>query len=84
MALNKPACKILVTPDGGGYAIVAQDGGVFTFGNAEFFGSAGGEHLNAAVIDAEWTPDHKGYYLLGADGGVFTFGSARFHGSPAG
>jgi hypothetical protein len=27
------------TPDGGGYWLVAADGGVFSFGDAGFFGS---------------------------------------------
>ena len=30
------------TPDGGGYWLVARDGGVFTFGDARYFGSLGG------------------------------------------
>jgi hypothetical protein len=30
------------TPDGQGYWLVARDGGVFTFGNASFYGSTGG------------------------------------------
>ena len=31
-----------VTPDGGGYWLVASDGGIFTFGDAQFYGSTGG------------------------------------------
>ena len=27
------------TPDGGGYWLVASDGGIFTFGDAAFYGS---------------------------------------------
>ena len=30
------------TPDGGGYWLVAADGGIFTFGDAGFYGSTGG------------------------------------------
>ncbi len=30
------------TPDGRGYWLVASDGGIFTFGDAPFYGSAGG------------------------------------------
>jgi hypothetical protein len=30
-----------VTPNGGGYWLVASDGGVFSFGNAQFYGSEG-------------------------------------------
>lgn len=85
VALNKPACKIIPTPDDGGYLIVAQDGGTFAYGNAMNHGSLGGAVLNAPVVDAEAAGGdvRSGYYLLGADGGVFTFGAAKFHGSPA-
>jgi len=38
------------TPDGRGYWLVARDGGIFTYGDAGFFGSAGGEHLNQPVV----------------------------------
>ena len=30
------------TPDGGGYYLVGFDGGVFTFGDANFYGSTAG------------------------------------------
>lgn len=84
VALNKPACAIRPTPTGNGYWIFAQDGGVFTFGDAQFFGSAGGQILNQPIVDAAVAPDGHGYWLLGADGGVFAFGpSAPFHGSAA-
>ena len=38
------------TPDGGGYWLVASDGGVFTFGDASFYGSTGGTTLNKPII----------------------------------
>ena len=38
------------TPDGGGYWLVARDGGVFNYGDAGFFGSAGSLPLNAPVV----------------------------------
>ena len=69
------------TPDGGGYWLVAADGGVFTFGDARFFGSAGSLPLNQPVVGMAATPDGGGYWLVAADGGVFTFGDARFFGS---
>ena len=39
--LNKPIVGIAATPDGGGYWLVASDGGIFSFGDATFYGSAG-------------------------------------------
>jgi hypothetical protein len=83
VALNKPACSIVPTPSGAGYLIVAEDGGVFAFGDAQFHGSLGDKRLNAPIVDAALTPTGGGYWLLGADGGVFTFGDATFEGSAA-
>ena len=39
--LNKPIVGMAPTPDGKGYWLVASDGGIFTFGDAGFFGSTG-------------------------------------------
>ena len=43
--LNAPVVGIAATTDGGGYWLVAADGGVFNFGDAGFFGSMGGQPL---------------------------------------
>ena len=37
-------------PDGGGYWLVASDGGIFAFGDAGFFGSTGGIRLNRPIV----------------------------------
>jgi hypothetical protein len=67
-----------------GYWLAASDGGVFTFGDARFYGSMGGQHLDAPVVGMAGTPTGGGYWLAASDGGVFTFGNARFYGSMAG
>jgi hypothetical protein len=84
IVLNQPACAIVATPDGLGYWIVAEDGGVFTYGSAPFVGSEAAKPHNAKFVGAACTPTGKGLWLLGADGGVFTEGDAPFLGSPAG
>ena len=38
------------TPYRGGYWLVASDGGIFSFGDAGFYGSMGGKHLNAPIV----------------------------------
>jgi hypothetical protein len=38
------------TADGGGYWLVASDGGIFAFGDAPFHGSTGGRKLNAPIV----------------------------------
>ena len=65
------------TPDGGGYWLVAADGGVFTFGDAGFYGSTGNLHLNQPIVGMAATPDGNGYWLVAADGGIFSFGDGR-------
>ena len=73
------------TPDGGGYWLVASDGGIFTFGDAGFYGSTGG-HPPQPARSSAWrpTPDGGGYWLVASDGGIFTFGDAAFYGSTGG
>ena len=74
-----PSCR---RPAGtGGYLISAADGGVFTFGDAAFCGSRGGQPLNAPIISGAGTPDGGGYWLVASDGGIFTYGDATFYGS---
>ena len=69
-----------------GYWLVARDGGVFSFGNAMFDGSMGGQHLNAPVVGmaSALGLGLDGYWLVASDGGVFAFGDASFYGSMGG
>ncbi|MEA2566097.1 MAG: hypothetical protein QOD49_1274, partial [Actinomycetota bacterium] len=64
--------------------LIASDGGVFTFGDAAFFGSTGGMALNKPIVAAAASPSGNGYWLIASDGGVFTFGDAPFLGSTGG
>jgi hypothetical protein len=66
---------------GEGYWMTGADGGVFSFGDAQFYGSTGGRHLNQPVVGMAPTADGGGYYLVARDGGVFSFGDAQFYGS---
>ena len=75
---------LAATPDGQGYWLVASDGGIFTFGDAGFFGSTGAVHLDAPVVGMAATPDGQGYWLVASDGGIFTFGDAGYFGSAPG
>jgi len=70
------------TPDGKGYWVAGIDGGVFSFGDAQYYGSLPGSGINVSdIVAIASTPDGKGYWLAGADGGLFTFGDASFYGS---
>ena len=79
--LNKAIVGMAATGDGKGYWNVATDGGIFAFGDAQFYGSTGSMHLNQPVVGMAATPDGKGYWLVASDGGIFSFGDAQFYGS---
>ncbi len=70
------------TPDGKGYWLVAAgNGGIFSFGDAQFFGSTGAIRLNQPIVGMASTADGKGYWLVASDGGIFSFGDAQRFGS---
>jgi hypothetical protein len=69
------------TPTGKGYWLVATDGGIFSFGDARFYGSTGAVILNQPIVGMAATPSASGYWLVASDGGIFTFGDAPFAGS---
>src|SRR6185437_5937323 len=81
-ALNRPIVDLATRP-GGGYYLVAQDGGIFAFG-APYFGSMGGKPLNKPMVGMACTTSGQGYWTVAIDGGVFAFGDAAFYGSMGG
>ncbi len=93
VAVAWPISGIAAMPTGSGYLAVGQDGGVFNFGDAGFYGNPytlgltglGGAHpLSQPIVGIASTPDGKGYWMVAKDGGVFNFGDAAFDGSVPG
>ncbi len=80
-APNSPVVGMAATPDNAGYWLVASDGGVFAYGDAQFQGSAVNLRLNEPVVGMTATRDGGGYWLVSVDGGVYAYGDARFYGS---
>ncbi len=64
-----------------GYWLVGSDGGIFTFGSAQFYGSTGNITLQRPVVGISPTANKAGYWLVASDGGVFAFGNAGYYGS---
>jgi hypothetical protein len=64
-----------------GYWLVGSDGGIFSFGAAQFHGSMGGIPLQRPVVGLTPTAARIGYWLVASDGGVFSFGDSTFYGS---
>ena len=69
-------------PTTAGYWLVTVNGGVFPFGNADYYGSLPAIGvLDAEVVAIVPTADGKGYFMVSWQGGVYAFGDARFEGS---
>jgi len=64
------------TPDQRGYWLVAADGGVFTFGDAPFAGSAAGTVAGSGTVTLLATRDGGGYLIANGAGRVSAFGDA--------
>jgi hypothetical protein len=52
-----------------GQWLVASDGGVFNYGTAQFFGSAGWVPPNKPIVGMTATTDGQGYWLVASDDG---------------
>jgi uncharacterized protein YkwD len=81
LPLNAPVVGMAATPSGLGAWRIGSDGGVFTSGDAHFYGSTGALHLNQPIVGMAATPSGHGYWFVARDGGIFTFGDAHFYGS---
>ncbi len=79
--LAAPVVSLSPLATGKGYWLVASDGGIFSFGDANFYGSTGSMTLNKPIVGMAATPDGKGYWLVASDGGIFSFGDAPYVGS---
>ena len=81
--LNAPIVAIVPSDDGGGYFMVAADGGVFAFGDATFAGSCPGiGTCPGSAVSVLPDTDGKGYWLVTSVGAVYAFGDAPFKGAP--
>jgi hypothetical protein len=64
-----------------GYTAASADGNVYALGEAPYYGSLYGKHLNQPIVGMVTTPSQAGYWLVASDGGIFAFGNAQFYGS---
>jgi len=82
-SLNAPIVGMVPSADGGGYFMVASDGGVFAFGDAQFEGSCPGiGGCNGAAVSVVPDASGHGYWLVTKTGSVYTFGDAPYYGAP--
>lgn len=79
--IEETPVAITLTRAQGGYIVVqTQDGGVFAYENAPFYGSRPGSGAAGKTVSAAWTPSGFGYWLLSEEGNVYAYGDAQFKG----
>jgi Pro-kumamolisin, activation domain/MBG domain (YGX type) len=82
-SLNAPIVGMVPSADGGGYFMIASDGGVFAFGDAQFEGSCPGiGGCNGTAVAVVPDASGRGYWLVTQTGNVYTFGDAPYYGAP--
>jgi hypothetical protein len=82
-SLQAPIVGIVPSSDGGGYFMVASDGGVFAFGDATFAGSCPGiGGCSGAAVAVVPDATGRGYWVVTSTGAVYAFGDATNHGAP--
>jgi len=81
--LSAPIVGMVPSSDGGGYLMVASDGGVFAFGDAHFAGSCPGiGGCKGSAVAVMTDASGNGYWLATSSGNVYTFGDAPYFGAP--
>ena len=64
-----------------GYHILNQAGGIYTFGNAKYFGNRIDRSFPGPATGLADTADGQGYAILNNGGGLYTFGNAKYFGN---
>jgi hypothetical protein len=78
------AAGMAATASDHGYWLTDPAGDLYSHGDAGYYGSLRGIHLNQPIVAMAATPDGRGYWMVARDGGIFAFGDARFYGSTGG
>ncbi len=93
ISAGSPVVSAAALQGGTGYWLSTANGGVFSFGSAGYFGSAGqldpneapgganALHLADSIVAIAATPDAQGYWLVDTAGAVYAFGDAAYRGS---
>jgi len=86
MTLDRPVLSMAATASGRGYWLIAEDGGLFTFGDAAYRGSLPGygQCTQRHAIAMAATSTGRGYWVLEGNGTVDTFGDAKHYGNALG
>jgi hypothetical protein len=84
LALSTSTAKsvaIASSRSGNGYWELKPDGGVFSFGDAGFYGSAFGYvNANNPAVAMARTDEGGGYWIVAKNGAVYSFGNEQYRG----
>jgi hypothetical protein len=80
-ATHTSSSSAVAGPPTQGYWLAGSDGGVLSYGTAQFHGSTAAVPLAKPIVGMVATPNKQGYWLVASDGGVFNGGDAKFLGS---
>ena len=64
-----------------GYNILTGAGGIYSFGDALYWGNLIDHHYPGPAIGLAETPDGQGYNILTTFGGIYSFGNAQYYGN---
>ena len=65
----------------GGYNILTSFGGIYSFGDAQYFGNLIDHGYPGPAIGLAETPNGGGYDILTTFGGIYSFGNAQYFGN---
>ena len=64
-----------------GYAILNQGGGIYSFGDAGYFGNLIDHGYPGPAVGLAETPNGGGYNILNTSGAIYSFGNANYYGN---
>ena len=82
LTLAQPIVALESTPTGDGYWLVASDGGIFTFGDAQFHGSAAADRRDP-VVGMAADPNTGGYWIITSEGQAIARGPVSTDPAPS-
>ena len=64
-----------------GYSILNQGGGIYSFGDATYYGNLIDHDYAGPAVGLAETPDGQGYNILTTSGAIYSFGNANYYGN---
>ena len=80
---QSPVVSMAATVDIAGYWLLTQNGEVFSFGDAQYYGGLGANSVNQQAVALVTTSNSTGYWIASAQGSIYSFGEAKNYGSAA-